>query len=240
MSAARALGFITGPFRILSSTYGHCLKFLTIEPRFCSAGRSFLFCKSSFFNGRNTGGRSAAILTLSVWDFNDLAFASHSLRCWRSLKRTIIPAFSFLESLWHAEKSNADASGMPMWDLARSTLARLVSVSSSSAGPFRPCIVRFHLRLCMSTSKVWRANCVATFSTWRARDGSAVFSRSSKRPLIKSCDVSSPFTVSWMSLSPLTADSRFCRRSPISAWIASVVSLRIILRSFSSSSNCLN
>ena len=161
-------------------------------------------------------------------------FASHSLRCWKSLKRTTIPAFSVLESLWHAEKSNADALGMPMWDLARSTQARLVSVSSSSAGPSRPWIARFHLQhLCMPTSRVWRANCVATFSTWRARDGSAVFSRSSKRPLIKSCDVSSPFTVSWMSPSPLTAYSKFCRRSLISAWIASsVVSLRMILLSF--------
>ena len=45
------------------------------------------------------------------------------------------------------------------------------------------------------TSRVSRASCVATLSKWRIRDGSAVFSRSSKWPLTKSCDVSSPFYV---------------------------------------------
>ena len=207
---------MTGPLIILSSTYGHCLRLRTTEPRFRSTGRSLRFCKSSFFNGRSTGGRSAEILILSVCDFKDFAFINHSLRCCRSLNRTIIPAFSFLESLWQAEKSNSDESGIPRWDLAKLTQARLVSASSSSTGPFRPWIVRFHLRLCMSMSRVWRASCVAIFSTWRARDGRTVFSRSSKQPFTNSCDVSSPLMVSCISLSPLTAVSRLRRRSSIS------------------------
>ena len=138
MSVALALGFMTGPLIILSSMYGHCLRLLTTEPRFWSTGRSLRFCKSSFFNGRSTGGRSAEILILSVCDYKDFAFINHSLRCCNSLNRTIIPAFSFLESLWQAEKSNSDASGIPRWDLAKLTQARLVSASSSSTGPFRP------------------------------------------------------------------------------------------------------
>ena len=201
---------------------------------FLWGGQVFSFLEQFFFRGRRTGGKSGEILILSLCDFRFLAFCNHWLRCCRSLNRTITPALSLFESLWQAAKSNSDASAMLRWSLASFTQALRVMSSSSLAAPFSPWIVRLHLRLWMSRSRVCRASLVATLSTCCANAGRADFSRSSIRRLVNSMAVSNPSIVVWMFCMVFRVVSMVSRRSPISALIESLVSFRIILRNSSS------
>ena len=105
-------GLTLGLLGIVSSTYGHCRKYLMWEFFFFSWGRDFLFCNSSVFSGRRTGGRSGHILILS-WRFLSFrAPSSHLLRWLRSRKRKMIPASFLRDSRWHAAKSASAASSM--------------------------------------------------------------------------------------------------------------------------------
>ena len=189
----------------------------------------FRFSSNSFLRGRRTGGRSGAILILSLWDFRCLAFCNHWLRCCKSLKRIITPALSLFASLWQAAKSNSEASEILRCSLASSTQALRVTSSSSFAAPFSPWIVRLHFRLWMSRLRVCNASWVAIFSTCCANADRADFSRSSIRRLVNSIEVSSASTVVWMLCMEVNVVSIVSRRSPISAPMESFVSLRIYI-----------
>ena len=138
MSSGLVLGRMIGPLRIFNSTYGHCFRLRMMEPFFSEVVRFFRFSSSSFLRGRRTGGRSGAILILSLWDFRCLAFCNHWLRCCKSLKRIITPALSLFASLWQAAKSNSEASEILRCSLASLTQALRVTSSSSFAAPFSP------------------------------------------------------------------------------------------------------
>ena len=78
---------------------------------FFSEAEIFLcFSSNSIFNGRNTGGKSGAMLILPVWFLRNFAFCSQLFRCCKSLNRIMRPAFSLFARRWHEEKSNTEAS----------------------------------------------------------------------------------------------------------------------------------
>ena len=177
-------GLTLGLLGIVSSTYGHCRKYLMWELFLFSWGRDFLFCNSSVFIGRRTGGRSGHILILSWIFLSFRAPSSHLLRWLRSRKRRMIPASFLRDSRCHAAKSASAASSMSRCWRASLTHALRVAASSSSGSPLSPCTVRDHFRLWTSISRVWRARADATCSTWLARAGRATFSKSSMRLLV--------------------------------------------------------
>ena len=138
---------------------------------FCSGGNVLCLLRSSVFKGRRTGGRSGLILILSAWFLSPFAPVSHSFRWLRSRKRRMIPLPALLLRQWHAARSEPAASLMPRCCSARSTQRDRVTFSSSFSSPFRPWIVRAHLRWWTSRSRVCKARPTAACSTWWLRAG---------------------------------------------------------------------
>ena len=138
---------------------------------FCSGGNVLRLLRSSVFKGRRTGGRSGLTLVLSAWFLSPFEPVSHSLRWLRSRKRRIIPLPAILLRRWHAARSEPAASLTPRCCLARSTQRDRVTFSSSFSSPFRPWIVRAHLRRWTSRPRVYKARPTAACSTWRLRAG---------------------------------------------------------------------
>ena len=171
MTVCEILGYKSCWSLMANFTNGHCLKYRILDCLRNGGDSSFLWVKMSFFNFRNTGGRSGEMeISLPSRFF---AFCSHRFLWDKSVKRIRIPASGSWLRRWQALMRVLPALGTFKVSFASLIQDARVSSSLSFAAPATPLIIRAHFRRWTSNSN-WRiARAVVMEAMWVVIEGRA-------------------------------------------------------------------